>query len=193
MFDPNYILPIKKRRIPVFHKLIEQRRSIRKFKDMPIEREKIEQLIQAALRSPSSRSFNPWRFIVVDKPALLEKLAAAKAHGSSFLKDAPLGIVVCADPSASDVWVEDASIASIFLHLAAHSMGLGSCWIQIRKRDHDTSTSADTYIKDLLGIPDNIMIESVIAIGYPDEVKQGHPKEALEYDKVSFNGFSQKD
>lgn len=177
----------------MFNKLIEQRRSIRKFKNRPIEQEKIEQLIQAALRSPSSRSFNPWRFIVVDKPGLLEKLSVAKAHGSAFLKGAPLAIVVCADPSASDVWVEDASIASIFIHLAAQSLGLGSCWIQIRKRDHDSSTSADTYIKDLLGIPDNIMIESILAIGYPDEVKQGHPKEALEYDKVSFNGFSEKD
>jgi len=177
----------------LFNKLIEQRRSIRKFKDRPIEREKIDQLIQAALRSPSSRNFNPWRFVVVDKSDLLEKLAAAKAHGSSFLKGAPLGIVVCADPSASDVWVEDASIASIFIHLAAQSLALGSCWIQIRKRDHDSSTNADTYIKDLLGIPDNIMIESILAIGYPAETKQGHPKETLQYDKVFFNGFSKND
>lgn len=177
----------------MFHKLIEQRRSIRKFQDRLIEPEKIKQLIEAALRSPSSRSFNPWRFVVVDNPSLLEKLAAAKAHGSSFLKGAPLGIVVCADPSTSDVWVEDTSIASIFIHLAAQSLGLGSCWIQIRKRDHDSSRSADTYIKDILGIPDNILIESIIAIGYPGEVKQGHPREGLEYDKVSFNGFSEKD
>ncbi len=173
----------------MFNKLIEQRRSIRKFKDTPVEKEKVEQLIEAALRSPSSRSFNPWRFIVVDKPNLLEKLAAAKPHGSSFLKKAPLGIVVCADPIASDVYVEDASIASIFIHLAAHSLGLGSCWIQIRKRDHNPLRSADIYIKDLLGIPDNIMIESIIAIGYPDVAKNGHPKETLEYDKVSFNKF----
>ncbi len=173
----------------MFNKLIEQRRSIRKFKDTPLEKEKVEQLIEAALRSPSSRSFNPWRFIVVDKPDLLEKLAAAKPHGSSFLKKAPLGIVVCADPSASDVCVEDASIASIFIHLAAHSLGLGSCWIQIRKRDHDLLRSADIYIKDLLGIPDNIIIESIIAIGYPDETKKGHTKETLQYDKVSFNKF----
>jgi nitroreductase len=176
----------------LFNKLIEQRRSVRKFKDRPVEKEKVEQLIEAALRSPSSRSFNPWRFIVVNKPELLEKLAAAKPNGSSFLKNAPLGIVVCADPSKSDVCVEDASIASIFIHLAAASLDLGSCWIQIRKRDHDSSKSADIFIKDLLGIPDNIMIESIIAIGYPDEVKEGHPKETLEYDKVSFNRFNQK-
>ncbi|MCP4719745.1 MAG: NAD(P)H-dependent dehydrogenase/reductase [Desulfobacteraceae bacterium] len=177
----------------MFNTLIEQRRSIRKFKDRPIEKEKIDHLIEAALRSPSSRSLNPWRFIVVDRPDLLEKLATAKPHGSSFLKKAPLGIVVCANPLISDVWVEDTSIASIFIHLAAASLGLGSCWIQIRKREHDSSKSADTYIKDLLGIPDNIMIESIIAIGYPDEVKKRHPKKTLEYDKVSFNIFCEKD
>jgi len=177
----------------MFNKLIEQRRSIRKFKDIPIEKEKVEQLIEAALRSPSSRSFNPWRFIVVNKSDLLEKLAAAKPHGSSFLRKAPLGIVVCADPTASDVCVEDASIASIFIHLAAQSLGLGSCWIQIRKRDHDSSISADAYIKDLLDIPDKIMIESIIAIGYPDEARKGHPKEILQYDKVSFNNFNKMD
>jgi nitroreductase len=176
----------------MFFKLIEQRRSIRKFKNQAIEKEKIEQLIEAALRSPSSRSFNPWRFIVVDRADLLEKLAQAKPHGASFLKGAPLGIVVCADSSASDVWVEDASIASIFIHLASQALGLGSCWIQIRKRDHDSSKNADTYIKELLDIPDDIMIESIIALGYPDETKKGHSKESLQYDKVSFNKFGQK-
>ena len=173
----------------MFFKLIEQRRSIRKFTSKAVEEEKVDRIIEAALRAPSSRSFNPWRFIVVDQPELLEKLAASKPHGASFLKAAPLGIVVCADPTASDVCVEDASIASIFIHLAAHSLGLGSCWIQIRKRDHTQAVSADTYIKELLGIPDNIMIESIIAIGYADEVKSGHTKESLDYGKVFYNGF----
>ncbi|MCP3942881.1 MAG: NAD(P)H-dependent dehydrogenase/reductase [Desulfobacteraceae bacterium] len=177
----------------MFYELIKQRRSTRKFKKQPIEKEKIDQLIEAALRSPSSKGFNPWRFIIVNRSELLEKLAAAKPHGSSFLARAPLGIVVCADPLVSDVCIEDASIASTFIHLAAQSLGLGSCWIQIRKRNHTPSKSADNYIKDLLHIPDNIMIESIIAIGYPDAVKKGHPKRNLEYDKVSFNRFSAKD
>ena len=176
----------------MFLELIEQRRSVRKFKTKPIEPEKVDKLIEAALRSPSSRSFNPWRFIVVNRPDILEKLSGAKPHDSNFLKKAPLGIVVCADPSTSDVCVEDASIASIFIHLAAQSLSLGSCWIQIRKRDHSTSKSADIYIKELLGIPDNIMIESIIAIGYPDEAKKGHPKESLQYEKVFLNRFGEK-
>ena len=177
----------------MFFDLIQNRRSVRKFKSTPVEQDKQDKLIEAALRAPSSRSFNPWRFIVVDDKTLLEKLSTAKAHGSTFLKNAPFGIVVCGDTSASDVWVEDTSIASIFIHLAAASLGLGSCWIQIRKRDHDTRINADAYIKGLLGIPDNLMIESVIAIGYPDETKKGHPHEGLQYDKVFRNGYGEKD
>ncbi len=173
----------------MFFELIEQRRSIRKFSNQPIEPDKIALLMEAALRSPSSRSFNPWRFIVVEETELLEKLSKAKPHGASFLSNASLGIVVCADTSVSDVWVEDASIASLFIHLAAQDLGLGSCWIQIRKRDHDPSKSADTYIKELLNIPDPITVESILAIGYPDEVKKGHSKETLDFDKVFLNRF----
>ncbi|WP_022663743.1 nitroreductase family protein [Desulfospira joergensenii] len=177
----------------MFFDLIKTRRSIRRFKDKPVEKEKIDRLMEAALRSPSSRSFNPWRFIVVDRPDLLETLSRAKPHGASFLKSAPLGIVVCGDASASDVWVEDCSIASMFIHLAAHSLELGSCWIQIRKRDHDQTKNADAFIKETLKIPDHIMIESIIAVGYPDEVKKGHGKDSLHHDKISYNTFSSKE
>jgi len=176
----------------MFSDLIKTRRSIRKFTDQPVEKEKIDSLIEAALRSPSSRGFNSWRFIIIEDKSLLEKLSAAKPHGAGFLKGAPLGIVVCGDSSKSDVWVEDASIASAFIHVAAHELELGSCWIQIRTREHDAQKSAGTYIKELLKIPDNIMIESIIAIGYPDEVKKGHPKDSLQFEKVFFNTFEKE-
>lgn len=177
----------------MFLDLIRQRRSIRKFTPQPIDRKTRDLLIEAALRAPSSRNFTPWRFIVVDDSDLLDQLSRSKPHGASFLKNAPLGIVVFADVDASDVWVEDSSIASAFIHLAAASLGLGSCWIQIRKRDHSPSVTSDAYIKDLLKIPDNFMIESIIALGYPDEIKNSHPDESLEYDKVFFNRFGHKE
>ncbi len=168
----------------MFLSLIQKRRSIRKYLVKSVEAEKIDTLAEAALRSPSSRGFNPWEFVVVTDKTLLEKLSKAKPHGASFLKNAPLGIVVCADPEKCDVWVEDASIASIFIHLAAESMGLGSCWIQIRKRMHDQTTTAQAYIRGLLNIPKNLNIESIVAIGYPGEKKPPHRKEELQYKKV---------
>jgi len=176
----------------MFLDFIKTRRSIRRFTEKPIEKEKISLLIEAALRSPSSRGFNPWQFVVIDDKKLLEALSRSKPHGSGFLKGASLGIAVLSDVSQSDVWVEDAAIASIFIHLAAHDLGLGSCWIQIRKREHDTDKSADTYVKEILKIPDHLRVQSIIAIGYPDEIKNGHPKDALLFDKISFNAYGIK-
>jgi nitroreductase len=173
----------------MFFKLIEKRRSQRKYKPKKIEKEKIDKLIEAALRSPSSRSFNPWRFIVIDKKDLLLKLSKSKPHGSSFLKEAALGIVVCGDTEKSDTWIEDTSIASTFIQLAAESLDLSSCWIQIRKREHNSTQSANNYVKDLLEIPDNIDVESIIALGYPDEKKQGHLKESLQTEKIFYNKY----
>ncbi len=174
----------------MFLDLLKKRRSIRKFKDTPIEKLKVDILIESALRAFSSRGINPWHFIVIDDRQILEKLSQAKPHGASFLKDSPLAIIVCADVSKSDVWVEDTSIASALIHMAAQDIGLGSCWIQIRKREYTSFKSADTYVKDLLEIPDTIKIESIIAIGYPNEVKTGHAKENLQFNKVSFNSFN---
>ena len=168
----------------MFLKLLESRRSVRKFKDRPVEKEKIESLVEAALRSPSSRSLNPWEFIVVSDRKLLVALSGCKPHGASFLKGAPLGIVILADPDRCDVWIEDSSIASILIHLAAHSLGLGSCWIQVRKRMYDQNTSAGKYISDLLGIPGGIEVESIVAVGYPDSRLPGHEKETLGYKKI---------
>jgi nitroreductase len=176
----------------MFMDLIRVRRSVRKFKNRDVEPEKIDRLIEAALRSPSSRGVNPWEFVVVTDPELLGRLSAAKPHGASFLKKAPLAVVVCADPGKSDVWVEDASIAAIFLHLAAASLGLGSCWIQIRKRDHAPGRTAGEYVRKLLHIPEGLEVESIVAIGYPAEEKLPHPASSLMDEKVSYNRYGKK-
>ena len=173
----------------MFIDLIANRRSIRKFTADKVEPEQIELLKEAALRAPSSRGVNPWEFVFVTDRNLLQKLAGAKPHGSTFLKDAQLGIVICADPEKSDVWVEDASIATIYIQLAATSLGLGSCWIQIRNRMHDEAQSAEAHIAELLNIPSNLKIGSMIAIGYPAESKSPHPKENLQNEKVHLDQY----
>lgn len=172
--------------------LLQKRRSIRKFQDKKVEAEKIDSLIEAALRSPSGNARYPWEFIVVTDKEILEKLSQAKEHGSAFMNGASLGIVVCADPGKQDVWVEDASIASIIIHLTAASLGLGSCWIQIRERKHKGDKSAESYITELLGLPKNLKVLSMVAIGYPAEEKPGHEKEKLPYDKIHRNHYGQK-
>ena len=164
--------------------ILRNRRSIRKYKDLEIETEKIDRLMEAALRSPSSRGINPWRFFFIKYKATLEELSRAKESGSSFLKGAGLGVVVCAAEGESDVWVEDCSIAAIILQLEGQSLGPGSCWIQIRKRIHSSSLSSEDYVKQVLALPENLRVESMIAFGYPDEDKKPVSKEQLEYEKI---------
>ena len=171
----------------MFIELLKKRRSIRQFEDKPVEQEKIDTLVEAMLRSPSSRSLNPWEFVVVTDPQLLEALAQSKPHGASFVKNAPLAIVVCADPGKSDVWIEDCSIATLILHLEAADLGLGSCWVQIRMREHGEGVSSGNYIKQLLGLGDEMVVEAIVAIGYGGEEKGGHPDSSLLHERVSYN------
>lgn len=168
---------------------IRQRRSIRKYKKIKIESETVNRIVEAILRSPSSRGYNPWEFILVADKDLLEKLSRSKPHGSSFIKQAALAIVVCADPSITDTWVEDTSIATIIGQLTAESLGLGTCWVQIREREHSSQLMAEQYIAELLEIPDNLKIESIIGLGYPDEQKPAKEYEALQFDKVRLNRY----
>jgi nitroreductase len=173
----------------MFIDLLRNRRSIRAFQVRPVEKEKIDLLREAVLRAPSSRGIKPWGFVFVTDPQTLVRLSKAKPHGAAFIAMAPLAVVVFADPEKSDVWVEDASIAALIVHLAATDLGLGSCWIQIRKRDHDESKSASRYVADLLGIPSSMAVEAVVAVGYAAEEKKPHPPESLDSDKVNFEYY----
>jgi nitroreductase len=93
-------------------------------------------------------------------------------------------VVVCCDETVSDVWVEDCSIAAIIVHLAAESMDLGSCWIQVRNRRHNAETTSEDYVRNILGIGHPLRVLAIIAIGIPDEVRAGHSFESLEQGKI---------
>ena len=117
-----------------FFELLKSRRSIRQYSDQKIEEEKISQLTAAALMSPASKRSNPWEFIVVEEKEMLKKLSECRNNGSQMLAGAPLAVVVLADTSKSDVWIEDVSIAALIIQLQAQDLGLGSCWVQIYNR-----------------------------------------------------------
>lgn len=168
--------------------LIRNRRSIRKFVDKKVPYELQETLGEVLLRSPTSRNLCPWQFVFVDSPQLLEKLSAAKSSGSSFVKDAPLAVAICAEPDVSDVWIEDCSIAAILLQMAAQSFGLGSCWVQIRRRKTADALCSEQYVREQLNLPEKIRVECIIAIGYPAEQKPPVNDDQLPKNKLSKMG-----
>ncbi|MBN2037657.1 MAG: nitroreductase family protein [Chitinispirillaceae bacterium] len=169
--------------------LLRKRRSIRKYRRTPVDKKVLKRLQEALLRSPSSRYIRPWHFVFIDDRHLLKKLATSKKHGSQFLAGAPLGIVICGNEHESDVWIEDCSIASIVVQLAALECGLGSCWIQIRNRLTAQGTSSERYIRSLLELPDTLRVESIIAIGYPAEKKKPVLSKQLRYNNIHWNRY----
>ena len=168
---------------------LRSRRSIRIFNNNPITEEQLALLKESLLRSPTSRGRNPWEFIIIDDPAVMEKVSRAKMHGSDFLSGANKAFVICANEEVSDVWIEDCAIAAITLQYIAHALGLGSCWAQIRSRNHDENSSAEFYLQQLLNIPPHIRVASIIGIGQPAEYKNGHPDNELPQGKFHLNNY----
>lgn len=175
-----------------FSELLKTRRSMRKFTDEELTQEQVVALVKAALMSPASKRTNPWQFIVVDDKELLEKLSHCKAQSSQFIAEAPLAIVVAADPLASDVWIEDASIASIVIQLQAEDLGLGSCWVQVRERVTATGMPSDEYVRGVLDIPLQMQVLSVIAVGHKGMERKPFNEEHLQWEKVHLNKFGGK-
>jgi nitroreductase len=176
----------------MFADLAKKRRSIREYEDRPVEQEKIDTIIESALRAPSGRAIRPWSFVVVTDRDILGKLSVAKPMGADFLKEAPVGIVVCAETDESRVWIEDCAIAAVFLQLGAHSLGLGSRWSHMRDNMYNDQKTTRDYIAEILNLPDNLEVECVIAIGYPAESVPPYEKNELRFDKVGYNGYGKK-
>lgn len=170
--------------------LLRQRRSVRVFKPQPVEVEKIELLAEALLRSPTSRNLQPCTFVMIQERHLLDKLINAKPHGTTFFATAPLAIVIAADPCVSDVWIEDAAVAATIVQQVAEDLGLKSCWAQLRLRRYNDDLSASDYVRNLVALPQGMEVPMIIAIGYPDEKKVGHPASALRTEKIHHEGYN---
>lgn len=175
-----------------FSELIGNRRSMRKFTSEELTQEEVVALLKAGLMSPSSKRTNCWQFIAVDDKEVLKKLSLCKEQSASFIADAALVIVVVADPLASDVWIEDASIASIIIQLQAEDLGLGSCWVQVRERFTAEGIPSDEYVRNLLDVPLQLQVLSVIAVGHKGMERKPFNEEHLQWEKIHINKYGGK-
>ena len=173
-----------------FAELIKRRRSIRKFKNQLLSPEQVESLLKAALMAPSSKRSNSWQFVLVEDKEMLQKLAACKKNGAAFLESAALAIVVLANPMESDVWIEDASVASIFIQLQAEDLRLGSCWCQVRNRETVSDGDSAQYVRDLLDIPYQLEVLSIIGVGYKDQERKAFDESNLQWEKIHIGKYT---
>jgi nitroreductase len=146
---------------------IRTRRSVRRYKTHPVEENKLQRILEAGRLSPSAVNKQPWHFIVVRDPSVRESLRAS--YGQSWFVNAPLIIVVCADPSnawvrrdGEEYWKVDAAIALQDMILCATEEGLGTCWI---------GAFNEEPARRVLKIPEKIRIVAMTPLGYADESK----------------------
>lgn len=148
---------------------IRGRRSIRAFGAGEVPNEAVDKLVDAARWAPSAGNIQPWEFIVVRKPQVKTALAQA-ALNQSFIEEAPVVIVVCANETASSrryrmrgkalYCIQDTAAAAQNIHLAAYSLGLGTCWVGAFDEDE---------ARRILRIPDGVRPVALIPVGYPAE------------------------
>lgn len=172
-----------------FKDLVQMRRSHRKFTAQEVDGDDVRLILRAALMAPTSKGQRGWQFVVVDDRMDLEKLADAKDMGGAFLKDAALAVVVLGDPMQNDCWVEDGAIAAYSMLLQAEELGLGACWVQMRGRGLSDGTTADTVIRGILDVPENLNCLCVVAIGHKADERRAQNEDRLKWENVHLNRF----
>lgn len=165
-----------------FKKVLDSRRSVRRFSPVEVSREVLLNVVNQALTAPSSRNMRTSRFIIVDDRPTLEKLAKMRDYGSEFMKDAAAAIIVAADTTKTDLWRENCAISATILQLAIVNAGLASCWVHIggrpRLKEQPEGEQAEEYIRTFMNIPQEWSLECAIALGYSDY----QPKPLPEHD-----------
>lgn len=156
-----------------FKEVIARRHSVRKFTDQPVDRGIIDEMIAEAMTAPSSRNSRSTGFMIVEDKSVLEAISEMRESGSAFVKDAAAAIVVLGDAGKTDLWVDNASISTTYLMLSAVDKGLGSCWVHVNGRPRSKTDAskgmAEDYLRELLGIKDNMNVLCVLALGYESE------------------------
>ena len=148
--------------------VIRTRRSIRKYKKQPIPENVIRNVLTAAFSAPSAGNQQPWHFIIIDDRKIINVIHTF--HPSAkMLMDAEKAILVCGDLNLEKFkgyWMIDCAAATENILLAAHSLGLGACWLGIYPREGRV-----TGMRKLLHLPTHIIPFALVSLGYPGEEK----------------------
>ena len=169
---------------------MKDRRSVRKFTADPVEREVLEQLVEAGTWAPSACNVQAWKFSIVDDPALVQKIDMFSPGMSG---NPPALIVVLSDREyalerggqrvADEFVILDCAYASQNIMLAAAELGLGTCAIK---------SYNDAAVRKLLQLPENIVIELIITVGHPDPEKELRMPKRKPVSEVAFyNAWSE--
>lgn len=166
-----------------------RRRSVRRYSGESVPQALLDRILEAGLRSASGRSRRPWELIVVRDRAMLDDLAECREQGTGMLTGADAAIVVVADPTLADTWVEDCSIVMANMQLEAAASGVGSCWIQGRLRQAADGRSTHEFVANLLKVPAPYQLEAILSLGMPEAEAPRRPFDEALLEKVHKETF----
>lgn len=167
------------------------RRSVRRYGQARIPDDVLDYILDFALTAPSSFGHRPVEFVVVRDRETIRKVGECKSLGGSQIVGADAVIVVMGDTHdkrMSEFWIEDASIASAYILLAAEEKGLGACWVHIRNRT-GRKGSSDEEIRSLLGVPDGYTVLNLVALGEKGESKRPYSPDDFDRSKIHHGRF----
>lgn len=168
--------------------IAKSRRSCRRYTGEKISDEVVKKILEIALLAPSSWGQHPIEFIIVRDKKMIEAVARCKRMGAGSLPSADVAIVVAADTSNCELWIEDSAVASTYILLAAEQFGVGACWIHMRNRAGQRTT-ADEEIRQLLGVPKNYSVLNVVALGQKGEKKSARTEKDISWQNVHYEKF----
>ena len=148
----------------MFIDIVRSRKSCRLFTDVPLDDSEIGLIMEAGQKAPSSRQLKDVRLFPVRDIGLIRRLELCKPSSTTPLETATFAVIVAADPEICDVWIEDASIATIMMQLEAEDLGIGSCWVQVRLRSNGDEPAED-IVKREASIDSNLKVLSIVAFG----------------------------
>ena len=160
--------------------VIRKRRSIRKFKDDPIPKEMINEIIKSAMFAPSAVNRRPVHLLVIEDRETIGKIRKLRESAFRFLETAPLAIVIAVENVGT--WESDGAIVSTFIQLTCVDLGLGSCWGHIAE-------IVENEARKLLNIPERYRVLCVVGIGYPDEEKSPHDESEIDEKRIHWERF----
>jgi len=168
--------------------VVRRRYSVRSYLDKPVEKAKLESILDAARLAPSAKNFQEWRFVVVQDSVVRQRLMVA-ANNQSFVGQAPVVMVCCANQAeyvmrcGQLAYPIDVAIAMEHMALQAVEEGLGTCWI---------GSFYEDQVKKVLGIPAAVRVVELMALGYPADKQRAANRlpmaDIVSHDRWGFGG-----
>ncbi len=170
-------------------KQLAKRRSVRQFTAEKISTEAKNRILKAGMLAPTGMGGKNIEFIVIEDENTIRALKDVKKHSTEPFHTATLAIIVLGNSHKADTWIEEASLAAIFMQLEISSLNLGSTWIQVDKRSNHNEQSSVEFLRDRFHFPEHMRPLCILALGHKAENPAPYTEEFFDFSCVHYEKY----